>query len=179
MFVHHISLTVCSLRCSQLPCFIHPSIHTFSHSADCYAMPVLLHTGATERHKSLSFPSWNCQSWGGRQMCPHVFTADCDKGWDRKQHRAASVQTKEWLAQWKLGLRACRLCVLHREDFETEFWKMSRNPLPGVQRREERRVFKAEHDLYTDLESKAGWLTRNVASAPEATECRGLGLGGR
>lgn len=56
---------------------------------------------------------------------------------------------------------------------------MSRNLLPGVQRREERRVFKAEHDLYTDLEIKAGWRTRNVASALEATECRGLGLGGR
>lgn len=32
-------------------------------------------------------------------MCPHLFTMDCDKGRDRKQHGAACAQTKEWLTE--------------------------------------------------------------------------------
>lgn len=95
-----------------------------------------------------------------------------DKGCDRKQHRASSAQTKDWLTQLNWG------CTQTGDgSLETKFWKSSISLLPGGKRGKKKRVFLGEYDHYTQLESEVFWGKEKMASVLETTEYSGVGLG--
>lgn len=74
---------------------------------------------AAERHKSLSFSSWDCQSWEGKQVCPVM------RGLIEGSMGVTSAETEEKFTQPGWALRVGGSWGLTREDFETRIWCIS------------------------------------------------------
>ena len=129
--------------------YIYPPIHVFSHSANCYSMPVLCWAFGLQRDINHCPSHHGTVSWEGKQVCPVM------RGLIEGSMGATSVETEEKFTQSGWALRVGRNWGLTREDFETRIWCISSSWLLREGRAGWWGCFQGEYEDYTELESKA------------------------